>query len=298
MARIVPVAVVAGLVMVMTANASAQMAVRDDASIIQQIKNGIEEAKTYIKMTELYTLTSNMFDVAKETMSFTKDVKDTIGPMVSLGLTASSWMRSQDSAMACLVPNLGMFNINFDVTSICSGIEWAGSEFGLPMSGGDMEAQRRSLLYGRYSWTGYLRNQSKGNGGGSSVDIGRGNDIKASPAEWAQLREDASTTKAKRQALASQANLDSVGIALAMATNGTGGVAEAIDSVAEMSGVTTLQERVGHTNKILARIIVNQERQTQILAKLLLVLAADKLKDEPVLYDMPEATWLDAGAKR
>jgi hypothetical protein len=270
------------------------MEVRDTNNLVQNIKNGLESAKQTVKQTEIYEVGKMAYDVGKETMELTKDIKDTIGPAVSLGMTASSWMRGANGAMQCLVPNLGLFDINFDVTSLCNGMSWAGKEFGMPtLNDGELGKARRDIMRGRYSWTQYLKAESSGQKTSADTSPPTADEVK-------QLKKEASVMNAKRKALAHQANVDAIGISLSMAATGNGGVDEAIDSVSEMSGVSTLQERVGHTNKLLARLLIEMQYQRQVMAKMLLVMSADRLKEEPILWDLPETTWLDpdAGSKQ
>ncbi len=258
------------------------MEVRDSTNLTQNIKQAIEDVKQTKELIEIAQF-------AKQTTEFVKDVKDTIGPAVSLAMTASSWMKNADGAMKCLAPDLSaMMSYQFDVTSLCNGLDWARKEFGLPTAGdtnGAIGQARRDLLKGRYSWTSYLSREAKGgNNTSASSDV--------SPEEIRQLNKDAKKVRAKRQALHHEAAMDGIGLATTMAATGSAGIGEAIDSVAEQAGVVTLQERVGHTNKLLGRILVEMQYQRQIMAKLLMVASSDAIKDEPIIYGLPASTWL------
>lgn len=278
MARNVFGAVASVCIALVATPAQAALEVRDSTSLSQHVKNlkeSVEQTKLFGEVKELTDEANAVREQIDEGVGL---LNDTIGPAASIGISASDWVNDGGKALSCMVPKFEGNIPELDLANVdlCEAQDLLRKELGMPV----MEGEDTARGNGEHSFKRFLRSSD-------------GEAEALSPAEISARRE---VVKGRREAIAQDAIFDTVGAAMDSLKDGSG-AQDAVESLNASNNAQTLQERVGHTNKLLSEILVEQKRMRALMSQFILMQASVQLRSEGLEYLLPSSsTWLEKGA--
>ena len=235
---------------------NAQMAVIDTNGLAESIKQNAT-------MAAILENGKSIWDTTKDGLEATKQITDTVGGAVSLGLTAQSFITNSNELLQCVTPDLLLNGASFEITNICTAQDYIRQALDLPTNDNVQTGVNTvtGTLGGGYSWRGITTGSNR------------------TKKQWQKVKK-ARTDFHKK-------SVDD-GLANAMALKAkTSELKQAATSIVQdTNSALTIMEKLSQTNRALADIHAVLVQQNILTANILQIIAAkEKLVEGTIATD-------------